>query len=192
MGRVSHTKKWCGAMKMSRLEEKIFRAWYYFRTGYSTYITFVLGIISFTTTTYYLAINNIPFLSKIFPDVFIYIAFLLVFLPPIAVVIGWIHMKKSLAYPSQMSVGVESNPYTYKLQPGISTELSWPMWGLIWSIVEDTLDGSRNLTTEQRTSIQELRKKIRILLDGGSIGLTEDLRLKHLESRTEGRRDEER
>ena len=175
---------------MLRIEEKIFRAWCYFRTGYSTYLSFILSMLSFTTTTYYLAINNIPFLSNVFPNVSIYIIFLLAFLPPLAIIVGWVHMKKSLAYTSQVFVNVESNPYTYKMQPGIATELSWPMWELIWSIVEDTLGKSGDLTTEQKENIQELLKKIHTLLDGDSVGLTEDLRLKHFKPGAEGNRRE--
>lgn len=162
---------------MTKVEDRIFRIWYYFRTGYATYFTFVLGIISFTTTTYYLAVNNMPFLSNIFPNVFTYMLFLVAVLPPLAIIVGWYHMKKSLAFPSQTSVMVESNPYTYKLQPGISAELAWPMWELMLSIMDETLGKSGNLSPEQREAIQNLRSKIHILLEGGALGLPEDLRM---------------
>ena len=38
----------------------IYRAWYYFRLGYSTYLTFILGYVSTLVTVCYLAIKNMP------------------------------------------------------------------------------------------------------------------------------------
>lgn len=43
----------------------LFRCWYYFRIGYSTYLTFLLGFATTLVTVYYLAINNIPALKPI-------------------------------------------------------------------------------------------------------------------------------
>ena len=43
------------------------RAWYYFRLGYSTYLTFLLGYVSTLITVYYLAIKNMADLLSIFP-----------------------------------------------------------------------------------------------------------------------------
>jgi len=157
---------------MLNMEEKIFRAWSYFRTGYSTYIAFILGIFSFTSTTYYLAINNIPFLLRIFPNVSIYIIFLTVFLPPLAITVGWIHMKKSLAYPSQVFVGIESNPYTYKIPPGISTEVSWPLTLLNMKMWEAILKSTGALTPEFEEELKIVRKKIESLLRGEMVEST--------------------
>jgi len=43
------------------------RAWYYFRLGYSTYLTFLLGYVSTLITVYYLAIKNMPPLFDVYP-----------------------------------------------------------------------------------------------------------------------------
>jgi len=45
----------------------IYRSWYYFRLGYSTHLTFLLGYVSTLVTVYYLAIKNIPSLLDVFP-----------------------------------------------------------------------------------------------------------------------------
>jgi len=44
-----------------------FRLWFYFRTGWTTYFGFGMAAITTLITTYYLAINNMPFLQEIFP-----------------------------------------------------------------------------------------------------------------------------
>ena len=44
-----------------------FRAWFYFRQGWATYFAFIFAAINTLTVTYYLAIENYPFLNNIFP-----------------------------------------------------------------------------------------------------------------------------
>jgi len=161
-----------------KIEEKLFRVWYYFRLGYSTYLSFVLGMFSFVTTTYYLAINNMPFLSDVFPSVVVYAVFLALILPFIGTIVGWVHMKRTLAFTEQISIGIEANPYTYKIQPGIGTHVAWPNLLLNLDFVEIMLESSGNMTPEQQQRINDLRSKIKHLLEGGSIGVPNDLRLK--------------
>jgi hypothetical protein len=79
----------------------IYRAWYYFRQGYSTYLTFVLGYVSTLITVYYLAIKNMPPLLDIFPHFLSFAAIGTVFGVPLAIAIGWIHMKRSRLYSSE-------------------------------------------------------------------------------------------
>ena len=45
----------------------VIRAWFYFRQGYSTYLTFLLGYVSTLVTVYYPAIKNMPPLLDLFP-----------------------------------------------------------------------------------------------------------------------------
>ena len=45
----------------------LFRAWYYFRTGWATYFTFIMASVNTLVVTYYLAIEKIPSLKIIFP-----------------------------------------------------------------------------------------------------------------------------
>ena len=50
-----------------------FRAWFYFRQGWSTYFAFIFAAINTLTVTYFLAIDNYPSLKTIFPSFEIYI-----------------------------------------------------------------------------------------------------------------------
>ena len=95
----------------------LFRAWYYFRLGYSTYLTFILGYASTLVTVYYLAIRNAPALLDLFPHFAEFGVLATVVGGPLAVVIGWIHLKRSGLYSSEADISVEASPYTYKLPP---------------------------------------------------------------------------
>jgi len=48
----------------------VFRMWYYFRLGYTTHLTFLLGFATALITVYYLAITNIQVLLNVFPHFF--------------------------------------------------------------------------------------------------------------------------
>lgn len=101
------------------------RSWFYFQKGYGTYLALPFALTSFATTVYYLAIQSIPTLSKIFPK-FHY--FLLVFplIYPIAVTLGWFHYRKSNQYQREQEITVLSNPFsTTRLAP-----ISLPTWKL--------------------------------------------------------------
>ena len=44
-----------------------FRAWFYLRQGWSTYVAFIFAALNTLTVTYFLAIENYPGLKSIFP-----------------------------------------------------------------------------------------------------------------------------
>jgi hypothetical protein len=50
---------------MPESKSPIFRAWFYFRNGWSMYFAFIFAAINTLTVTYYLAIDEIPFLLTI-------------------------------------------------------------------------------------------------------------------------------
>ena len=88
-----------------------FRAWYYFRMGWSTYFAFILAAINTLTVTYFLAIDNYPSLKLVFPSFEIYILIIVSIGIPLLVTIGLAHYKKTQAFRSELDILVESNPY---------------------------------------------------------------------------------
>lgn len=76
-----------------KLSNFVFRMWFYFRMGYGTYLTFLLGFLTTLITVYYLAINNSPILLDIFPRFWLFAAIATVIGIPIGVLLGWFHMK---------------------------------------------------------------------------------------------------
>jgi len=51
-----------------------FRAWFYFRMGWSAYFAFIMAAVNVLTVTYFLAIENYPSLQVVFPTFVHYIA----------------------------------------------------------------------------------------------------------------------
>ena len=58
-----------------------FRAWFYFRNGWSLYFAFIFAAVNTLTVTYYLAIERVPFLLGIFPSFLHYV----IIIPVIAI-----------------------------------------------------------------------------------------------------------
>ena len=79
---------------MPEPKSPLFRAWFYFRNGWSLYFAFILGAINTLTVTYYLVIDKIPFLLTIFPTFTHYIGGTVLIGVPILIAIGFIHYKK--------------------------------------------------------------------------------------------------
>ncbi|RZD48596.1 MAG: hypothetical protein CXT78_01085 [Thaumarchaeota archaeon] len=92
-----------------------FRLWLYFRQGWTTYFAFVFAAINTLTVTYFLAIENYPFLIQIFPSFILYILTVASIGLPLLVVIGYVHFKKSPAYRSEADIAIESNPHERRM-----------------------------------------------------------------------------
>jgi len=152
------------------LANKLFRVWYYFRTGYGTYVGFLLNIVSFSVIVYYLTIEN-------FPSLFIF-NFLLVIIVGIevillilfAIALGWIHFKKTLAYKSQSDVLVESNPYFYKAVPGRQKDFEIPAMLFILKTILNLQERHQLIPDNEKTDIIELIQKMNYVIRGGIIG----------------------
>jgi len=141
--------------------------WYYFRIGYGTYLTFLLGFLTTTVTVYYLAIRSAPLLEAAFPTFIpFFIAAVLVGVP-VGVLAGWFHMKRSKFYASEQDISVESSPYYYKLPPGYAREVYAPMFMQILEILSRLAERNNLLTEKEMTEIEELKSKLKILREGG-------------------------
>jgi hypothetical protein len=137
----------------------LFRAWYYFRVGYSTYLTFLLGFLTTIVTVYYLAINNISLLKLIFPSFWLFSILALSVGVPLSIFMGLFHFKRSQAYSAEVDIGVEANPYYYKVTPGKERELGIPY---TLANIDLTLAMARKLgvlTPELESDLLQVREK---------------------------------
>jgi hypothetical protein len=146
-----------------------FRSWFYLRTGYGVYLAFVLAAANTLVTVYYLAIKSIPDLEAVFPSFTIWAIVMLGTGVPLAIYLGWVHVKRSPAWTSELDVQVEANPYNYKLIPGYWKEAFTPLYLQLLRLNLKILDGEK-LTPEERKEIQDLSKKLEELIKGGRIG----------------------
>lgn len=92
-------------------EKTHFRAWYYFRQGWSMYFAFIFAAINTLTVTYYLAIENYPILNNLFPSFLHYVLITVLIGVPLLVGIGYFHYKRSSAYRSETGILYQTNPY---------------------------------------------------------------------------------
>ncbi len=75
------------------------------------YFAFILSAVNTLTVTYYLAIEQIPFLKEIFPSFLHYVIIFVMLGVPILIITGLIHFKKTSARKAEVDISVETNPY---------------------------------------------------------------------------------
>jgi len=153
-----------------KLSNFVFRMWFYFRMGYGTYLTFLLGFLTTLITVYYLAINNSPVLLDIFPRFWLFAAIATVIGIPIGVLLGWFHMKGSAIWKSEMDINAEANPYNYKITPGYWQEAFTPLYLELLTAIKKIMIKEGLLTEEERKRIAELEEKLQTLIHGGYVG----------------------
>ena len=145
-----------------------FRAWYYFRVGYTQYFAFILALANMLTLTYYFVVTSEPSLKLVFPSFSAYVIISTVIGVPLLIAIGFVHLKRSHAYTSEMDVSVESNPYTYKLAPGILKECLAPLYLELLVLGRKSIAGE-TLTVEESKKLEILQKKLDFIANGGSL-----------------------
>jgi len=96
-----------------------FRAWFYFRQGWSTYFAFIFAAINTMVVTYYLAIEKIPDLKTIFPSFYVYLAIASSIGIPLLVLVGYAHQKKTSSFKAEADIGYESNPHALRMYNNI-------------------------------------------------------------------------
>lgn len=155
-------------MKGSRF---VFRMWYYFRVGYSTYLSFLLGFVTTFVTVYYLAITSIPALLAVFPHFWAFVILGLLVGVPTSCLVGWFHMKGSALWKAEVDIAAEANPYLYKMYPGYWTEVFTPLYLELLGGVKKILEKEGMLSEEERGRIRDLEEKLEILMKGGYVGV---------------------
>jgi hypothetical protein len=146
------------------------RVWYYFRIGYATYLTFLLGYVSTLITVYYLAIKNIPEILSFFPKFVPFAVLASITGVPFSVAIGWVHLKRSGAYTSELDIGVEANPYNYKLPAGYAKEATVPAMLVTLNLLKRLLEKQGLLDNEEIERIDALERQLTHLIEGGMVG----------------------
>lgn len=146
-----------------------FRAWFYFRQGWSLYFAFILAAINTAVTTYYLAIKDVPFLKTIFPTFIEYIGIISAIGIPLLVLIGYIHYKKVSGYTAEAEITTEAHPYMFRLPPGYNTEVLYPLYSAMTNMLIK-LSNNEKLNDKELQEIKGLQQKVNYLIQGGIIG----------------------
>ncbi len=130
-----------------------FRAWYYFRMGWSTYFAFILAAINTLTVTYFLAIDNYPSLKSVFPSFEVYIIIIVTVGVPILIAIGYAHFKRTQAFKSEIDVMIESNPY--QRRNTVNNEINLRMNLQLVKLLTKLLNNEK-LETKEHDKLKEL------------------------------------
>ena len=143
-------------MKKSSHDSVGFRAWYYFRMGWSTYFAFIFAAINTLTVTYYLAIENYPSLKAIFPSFETYIIIICSIGIPLLTIIGYAHFKRTKARKAEVDVLIETNPYVLRtlVNSDMLVILNLKMLSLLQKI------GEEKMSDEQKKEMKEINDEL--------------------------------
>lgn len=146
------------------------RTWYYFRTGYSTYLTFVIGALNTVILVWYLAIQQAPFIQGLFGHFLNFAVIATLAGTVVSVGFGWLHLKRIRAYQAEQDITVESNQYNYALISGKEREVYAPLNLLTLNILGRLALRDNLLTDEEKENITKLQQQLDTLIQGGMVG----------------------
>ena len=134
-----------------------FRGWFYFRQGWSNYLTFFMGAINTLTITYFLAIERYPVLIAIFPNYLQYVLIACSIGVPTIVLVGYAHWKKTAARKAEVDIFYEVNPYFVRVL--VNTEMMLQM-NLKLNERLLKLQAGKKLSEEESKELSKLLEKI--------------------------------
>ncbi len=128
-----------------------FRAWYYFRNGWSMYFAFIFAAVNTLVVTYYLAIEKAPFLKELFPSFIHYLLIVVVIGIPLLVMVGYLHYKKTSAFSNEVAVNFESNPFQRRvlINTEINLEINIKLLELIIKLSNSKDEQNKSLEAEK-------------------------------------------
>jgi len=150
----------------------LFRAWFYFRTGYGLYLAFLIGFASNIVVLYKLGVVDNKYLAPFFPSLTVFGIVSLIVAAPIAIFSGLYHMKRTGAFAADAAVQTESNPYIYRAVPGKEKEVFVPLMMLTARGLAKVMEQLKTMTPEEKTEFEDVLAKADVLLKGQAVGLT--------------------
>lgn len=144
------------------------RSYFYYRNG-SVLVSLPLTFFGLASAIYYLAMDHIPLLKMMFPSFtrFLIIGGITLFI--LSVGTGYIYVKRSFFYPTDMQITQEANPFAYRLAPGRDTEFQKAT--LLNAQFLHRLADRFNLyqSNEERKVWQDYMNKLEFLIEGGDL-----------------------
>jgi hypothetical protein len=143
-----------------------FRGWFYFRQGWSVYFAFIFAAVNTLTVTYFLAINNYPFLKDVFPSFIHYVAILVLIGIPLLVLIGYAHYKRTPSYKAEADIHIEANPHLRRILTNSEFVLSM---SLQLSELSMKLMNNEKLTSDEMNNLKQLQIEFQKQISGRRI-----------------------
>ena len=139
-----------------------FRGWFYFRQGWSVYFAFIFAAVNTLTVTYFLAIDNYPFLKDIFPSFIHYVAVIVLIGIPLLVLVGYAHYKRTASFKAEADIHIEANPHLRRILT--NTEFMLTM-SLQLSELSMKLMNNEKLTSDEMNNLKQLQIEFQKQID---------------------------
>ena len=134
-----------------------FRAWFYFRNGWSLYFAFIFAAINTLTVTFYLAIEKYPDLNWLFPSFLHYILVVSVIGVPFLILVGYVHYKRTAARKAEVDISYETD--AYKARTLVNTEIAITLNMQLLDIITK-ISKKQELSAEDYQGLEKLREKL--------------------------------
>ena len=134
-----------------------FRAWFYFRNGWSLYFAFIFAAINTLTVTFYLAIEKYPDINWMFPTFFHYIVIVCGIGVPLLVIVGYIHYKRSSARKAEVDISYETD--AYKARTLVNTEITIALNMKLLDIITK-ISKKEEIPNQEYQELEQLREKL--------------------------------
>ena len=151
----------------------VFRTWYYFRNGWSIYFAFIFAAINTLTVTYFLAVDNYPFLQSVFPSFAHYVVIISAIAIPLLIVVGYVHWKRSGARKAEIDINYEVDPYRARIL--VNSEL---ILKINLNLIQLTtkLASNEKLTPDEIQKIKDLQNELVTFIDKRTLKNKRDLK----------------
>ena len=140
-----------------------FRGWFYFRQGWSVYFAFIFAAVNTLTVTYFLAIDNYPFLKDIFPSFIHYVAVIVLIGIPLLVLVGYAHYKRTASFKAEADIHIEANPHLRRILTNTEFMLSM---SLQLSELSMKLMNNEKLTSDEMNNLKQLQIELQKQISG--------------------------
>ena len=145
-----------------------FRGWFYFRTGWATYFAFIVAAVNALTVTFFLAIEEYPLLSVIFPTFFHYVVIVVGVGVPMLILVGYVHYKKSKSFRAEQDVLIETSPHFRRILQ--NTEVLLPSYLKLLELMVK-LSENKKLTDNELTEVSKLQNKLSNHIDKREVSI---------------------
>ena len=134
-----------------------FRAWFYFRNGWSLYFAFIFAAINTLTVTFYLAIEKYPDINWMFPTFFHYIVIVCSMGIPLLIIVGYVHYKRTAARKAEVDISYETD--AYKARTLVNTEIAITLNMKLLEMITK-ISKKQELSNEDYQELEQLREKL--------------------------------
>jgi len=134
-----------------------FRAWFYFRNGWSLYFAFIFAAINTLTVTFYLAIEKYPDINWMFPTFLHYIVVVCGLGVPLLILVGYVHYKRTAARKAEVDISYETD--AYKARTLVNTEIAITLNMKLLEMIMK-ISKKQELSDEEYQELERLREKL--------------------------------